>query len=90
MMGLAHRADIARALVAAGWSRSTPAAIVCDASHPDEHVWRGTLDGLRRGERDMTRQAAGTIVIGEVVNVLTHAKSRNHHVTTSVEALCLS
>jgi uroporphyrin-III C-methyltransferase/precorrin-2 dehydrogenase/sirohydrochlorin ferrochelatase len=90
MMGLANRAEIARALVAAGWSRSTPAAIVCDASHADEHVWRGTLDGLRRGERDITRHAAGTIVIGEVVNVLSSNQSRNHHITSSVEALCLS
>jgi uroporphyrin-III C-methyltransferase/precorrin-2 dehydrogenase/sirohydrochlorin ferrochelatase len=90
MMGLANRADVARTLVDAGWSRSTPAAIVCDASHPDEHVWRGTLDGLRRGERDITRDAAGTIVIGEVVNVLTATKSQSHHITTSVEALCLS
>jgi uroporphyrin-III C-methyltransferase / precorrin-2 dehydrogenase / sirohydrochlorin ferrochelatase len=90
MMGLANRAEIARALVTAGWSRSTPAAIVCDASHPDEHVWRGTLDGLRRGERHITREAAGTIIVGEVVNVLAIAKSQSHQVTNSVEALCLS
>jgi|1185.fasta_scaffold03732_3 uroporphyrin-III C-methyltransferase len=104
MMGLANRAEIARSLVAAGWSRSTPAAIVYDASHADEHVWRGTLDGLQPrttrdsrneiayagSEREMTRHAAGTIVIGEVVNVLTTTTSQDHHVTNSVEALCLS
>jgi len=90
MMGLGHRAEIARALVAAGWRRSTPAAIVCDASHPEAHVWRGTLDGLRRGERDITRHAAGTIVIGEVVDVLTVTRSPNHQIHDPVEALCLS
>jgi uroporphyrin-III C-methyltransferase / precorrin-2 dehydrogenase / sirohydrochlorin ferrochelatase len=90
LMGLANRAEIARALVAAGWSRSTPAAIVCDASHPDEHVWRGTLDGLRRGDRDITRHAAGTLVIGEVVNVLAITASPHQQVTNSSEALCLS
>jgi uroporphyrin-III C-methyltransferase/precorrin-2 dehydrogenase/sirohydrochlorin ferrochelatase len=90
MMGLANRAEIARALMAAGWLRSTPAAIVCDASHPDEHVWRGTLDGLRRGDRDITRHAAGTLVIGEVVDVLAITSSPDHHITNPVEALCLS
>jgi uroporphyrin-III C-methyltransferase / precorrin-2 dehydrogenase / sirohydrochlorin ferrochelatase len=98
MMGLANRAEIARALVSAGWRRSTPAAIVCDASHADEHVWRGTLDGLRRGDRDITTRAAGTIVIGEVVDVLSITTSidraitepSDRPITESSEALCLS
>ena len=104
MMGLAHRAEIAGVLIAAGWKRSTPAAIVCDASHADEHIWRGTLDGLRprvartsrsmtpfgRDDHEITRHAAGTIVIGDVVNVLAVTESPSRHITTSAEALCLS
>jgi siroheme synthase len=40
---------------------------VVDATRPQQHVWRGTLDALARGEVVANRDGAGTIVVGEVV-----------------------
>ena len=67
MMGLGVRDGLTAAFLARGWTASTPAAIVCAASLPQEWVWTGTLaelpgvavpDGL-----------AGVLVIGDVVRV---------------------
>src|SRR5688572_28987887 len=41
LMGLARRTAIAARLIDRGWSRQTPAAIVADASLPQQQVWRG-------------------------------------------------
>jgi uroporphyrin-III C-methyltransferase/precorrin-2 dehydrogenase/sirohydrochlorin ferrochelatase len=90
LMGLANRAEIARALVAAGWVPFHTGGHRLRRLTSDEHVWRGTLDGLRRGDRDITRHAAGNMVIGEVVNVLAITASPHQQVTNSSEALCLS
>jgi uroporphyrin-III C-methyltransferase/precorrin-2 dehydrogenase/sirohydrochlorin ferrochelatase len=65
LMGTAQREAIVRALVDAGWSASTPAAIIWNASHRDSSVWTGPLDALTRAVAPP--DAPGTIVIGDVV-----------------------
>jgi uroporphyrin-III C-methyltransferase/precorrin-2 dehydrogenase/sirohydrochlorin ferrochelatase len=51
LMGTAHRAEVADALIAAGWPPSTPTAIVWNASCRDGSVWSGPLDALARAPR---------------------------------------
>jgi uroporphyrin-III C-methyltransferase len=46
LMGLGRRAAIARRLIDRGWPASTPAAIVVDATRPDQRTWRGTIGEL--------------------------------------------
>ena len=66
MMGLGGRDDIARQLIAHGWSPDTRAAIVCGASTPDE--WTGP-DGLPTSESAAPPEGvAGVLVVGEVVS----------------------
>jgi len=67
LMGLGRSTPIACHLIDCGWRRSTPAAIVVDATRPDQQVWRGTLDELARDEVAIDGGGAGTIVIGDVV-----------------------
>jgi uroporphyrin-III C-methyltransferase/precorrin-2 dehydrogenase/sirohydrochlorin ferrochelatase len=72
LMGLARTAAIASRLIARGWTRETPAAVIVDGSLPQQQSWRGTLDDLANGRcRDITDSPAGpgTIVVGEVVSV---------------------
>ncbi|HUE89408.1 MAG TPA: uroporphyrinogen-III C-methyltransferase, partial [Vicinamibacterales bacterium] len=66
LMGTMQRAELEEALVDAGWAPTTPAAIIWNASCRDEAIWTGPLDRLTTsvGPPD----AAGTIVIGEVVS----------------------
>ena len=64
MMGTSHRTEIAEALAAAGWRPSMPAAIVRDATLPQQSVWTGTVGTLAMAPEDT---APGTIVIGRVV-----------------------
>jgi uroporphyrin-III C-methyltransferase/precorrin-2 dehydrogenase/sirohydrochlorin ferrochelatase len=66
MMGTAHRADIAEALDAAGWPPSTPAAIVSDATLPDQTIWSGTIEALAQAPEG---GGPGTIIIGRVVAI---------------------
>jgi uroporphyrin-III C-methyltransferase / precorrin-2 dehydrogenase / sirohydrochlorin ferrochelatase len=68
LMGLAQREAITRLLIDRAWAGETPAAIVLDASQPGMQLWLGTLDELSRLAWD-TCDAAGTIVIGEVVSL---------------------
>ncbi len=68
-MGLGRSAAIACLLIDRGWSRGTPAAIVVDASRPEQQVWRGTLDQLASDAVEIEGCGAGTIVIGDVVTV---------------------
>jgi uroporphyrin-III C-methyltransferase len=72
LMGLARSAAIASLLIDRGWSRSTPAAVIVDASRPQQQVWRGTLDRLAADAVDIDARGAGTIVIGDVVAVGLH------------------
>ncbi len=46
LMGFGRRAAIARRLIDRGWPQGTPAAIVADATRPDQQIWRGTLGDL--------------------------------------------
>jgi uroporphyrin-III C-methyltransferase len=69
LMGLGRSAAIACHLIDRGWSRGTPAAIIVDASRPQQQVWRGTLDELARDAMTMDGCGAGTIVIGDVVAI---------------------
>jgi uroporphyrin-III C-methyltransferase/precorrin-2 dehydrogenase/sirohydrochlorin ferrochelatase len=64
LMGTERRAEIAEALMLAGWWPSTPAAIVRDASLPQQTVWKGSLSGLPGAPAS---KSPGTIVIGNVV-----------------------
>lgn len=67
LMGLAERARIAARLLNAGWTRTTPAAVVTSASQPGQRIWTGTLATLATDLDGLTRDAPGVIVIGEVV-----------------------
>ena len=67
LMGLGARRQLAAQLMAHGWPPGTPAAIVCDASTPDEWTWTGRLDGL--GGAEPPSGAAGVLVVGEVVRI---------------------
>jgi siroheme synthase len=64
-------------LIDRGWSRGTPAAIVVDASKPQQQVWRGTLDELARDDVALDSSGAGTIVIGNVVTIGLQLGTRN-------------
>jgi siroheme synthase len=50
-----------------GWAETTPAAIVMNASQPDQRTWIGTLAGLGDAPDIDEHQAPGVLVIGEVV-----------------------
>jgi len=66
LMGLARRTAIAARLIARGWSPETPAAIVADASLPQQQVWRGTLEDLAAGRALLAGDGPASIVIGAV------------------------
>jgi uroporphyrin-III C-methyltransferase/precorrin-2 dehydrogenase/sirohydrochlorin ferrochelatase len=67
LMGLGRSASIASVLVDRGWSRGTPAAVIVDATRPEQQVWRGTLDDLAADRVEIESGGGGTIVIGDVV-----------------------
>jgi len=67
LMGIGRSRAIASTLVARGWTRATPAAVVVGATTGDQQVWRGTLDDLASDRVEIAGGAAGTIVVGEVV-----------------------
>jgi uroporphyrin-III C-methyltransferase / precorrin-2 dehydrogenase / sirohydrochlorin ferrochelatase len=77
LMGLGRSGAISSQLIDRGWSRGTPAAIVVDATRPQQQVWRGTLDGLAADAVDIESDGAGTIVIGDVVAVGLQAQDRS-------------
>jgi uroporphyrin-III C-methyltransferase/precorrin-2 dehydrogenase/sirohydrochlorin ferrochelatase len=80
LMGTAQREAIVRALVDAGWSSSTPAAIIWNASHRDQSVWSGPLEAL--AQTVAPSEAPGTIVVGNVV-ALRDALTRTAGVRTA-------
>jgi uroporphyrin-III C-methyltransferase/precorrin-2 dehydrogenase/sirohydrochlorin ferrochelatase len=73
LMGVAARATIRTTLIDVGWSADTPAAIVTNASRPDQHVWIGTLGTLDSGRDISPLDEAGVIVLGSVVSLATGA-----------------
>ena len=67
LMGLGNRASIGERLLARGWPRSTPAAIVLGASVRSTFTWRGTLEALGSAELPEDRaHLPGTLVVGAV------------------------
>jgi siroheme synthase len=69
LMGMAERGGIAACLDRAGWAGDTPAAIVSNASRPEQHVWHGTLGELAAGGGPDLDAGPGVIIIGEVVSL---------------------
>jgi uroporphyrin-III C-methyltransferase/precorrin-2 dehydrogenase/sirohydrochlorin ferrochelatase len=69
LMGLAARAQLAAALLARGWDRGTPAALLVGAATEDAGRWLGTLGALADAPLPGGRDAPGTIVIGAVVGL---------------------
>ena len=66
LMGAGRRAALASRLIDRGWARETPAAIVADASLPQQQIWRGTLDDLGSDHTPLAGDGPATIVIGAV------------------------
>ena len=69
MMGLARRASLASSLLTKGWASSTPAAIISDASRPQQEVWRGSLDDLATGRVVIDNDGPALLVVGEVAGL---------------------
>src|SRR5262245_35393094 len=69
LMGLGRMEAIAQLLVERGWTRSTPAAMLFGASTMQSDTWTCTLEDLAEGFDLSGVEAAGTIVIGDVVKL---------------------
>ena len=69
LMGVGRSAAIAGLLIARGWSRETPVAVIVDASRPEQQVWRGTIVELLADALPLRGAGAGTMVIGDVVAI---------------------
>jgi uroporphyrin-III C-methyltransferase/precorrin-2 dehydrogenase/sirohydrochlorin ferrochelatase len=69
LMGLGRIQAIADLMIGKGWAPGTPAAVLLGASTPDQSVFAGTLDDLRRGVELDRASRPGTVVIGEVVRL---------------------
>jgi uroporphyrin-III C-methyltransferase len=69
LMGLGRSTAIASRLIDRGWAHSTPAAVIVDASKPEQQIWHGTLDQLASDAAQLDGDGPGTIVIGDVVRV---------------------
>jgi len=87
LMGLGRSAALSRQLMAHGWSASTPAAVVLDATRPDQQVWWGTLARLASDELALNTTGAGTIVVGDVVMMSTIV--RDEHAKMSGEPVVI-
>jgi uroporphyrin-III C-methyltransferase/precorrin-2 dehydrogenase/sirohydrochlorin ferrochelatase len=69
LMSVGQQRDIAAALVARGWSSSTPAALLFAASRHDAETWTGTIASLAEGDGVFETDRPGMIVVGDVVHV---------------------
>ena len=72
MMGLAQMGSIARLLIARGWSRLTPAAVLLGASTASARTVTLTLEELQHDpamEEVIGDRLPGTVVIGNVVRL---------------------
>ena len=86
LMGLGRSAPIASALIARGWPRATPSAVIVGATTAGQQVWRGALADLAADAVEMSGGAAGTIVVGDVValglqNAAASAEPGRQHVS---------
>ena len=68
LMGLGPRASIAERLIARGWDRETPSAIVIGAATNEMWTWRGRLSNLPAAVLPAS-SAPGTLVIGDVAGL---------------------
>jgi uroporphyrin-III C-methyltransferase/precorrin-2 dehydrogenase/sirohydrochlorin ferrochelatase len=66
LMGLSNRAAIAKELIAAGWPRQTPAAVLIGISHDGEQAWHGPLEALPSVSLEDEDNLPGIIVVGAV------------------------
>jgi uroporphyrin-III C-methyltransferase len=69
LMGFGRRVAIATQLVAAGWERDTPVAIVAEGTLPTQQVWRGTLVELASGAEAIDTDGPALIVVGAVAKL---------------------
>ena len=72
MMGLAQMGSVARLLIARGWNRLTPAAVLVGASTASARTVTMTLEELQQEpeiESETGDRLPGTIVIGNVVRL---------------------
>lgn len=75
LMGLGRAWAIASRLIESGWRRSTPAAVILEATTLQQQTWHGTLDALSRADLPFD-SGAGTIVVGDVVALGLYEQSR--------------
>jgi uroporphyrin-III C-methyltransferase/precorrin-2 dehydrogenase/sirohydrochlorin ferrochelatase len=66
LMGMGRRAEIASSLIEHGWPAARSAAIIADASLPEQQVWRGTIGDLQAGRGAVDGDGPAAIVVGEV------------------------
>lgn len=76
LMGVKHRGEIARALIAAGRDASQPCAFIERASTPTERRVYATLAEIAAGRIDV--EAPAVWVLGEVVALRTESARRSH------------
>ncbi|PFG17902.1 uroporphyrin-III C-methyltransferase [Propionicimonas paludicola] len=69
LMGVRHLADICAALTSHGLDAQTPAAVVAQATTPDQQVVRGTVDTLPALAAAAGIQPPALTVIGSVVGL---------------------
>lgn len=69
LMGLSSRAAIAARLLARGWDRTTPAAVILAAGTPGSFTWVGALSELGGVHLPSRGGAPGTLVVGAVVSL---------------------
>ena len=83
LMGVGRREAIAATLIARGWPGETPAAIVADASLPQQQVWRGTIADLAAGADPLDSDGPAALVIGDVAGY----DLRDHTAAESLRSL---
>ncbi len=69
MMAIRTREAVASALLDAGWSPSTPSAIVMGASLSNQFTWRGALAHLAGVDLPSADALPGTLVVGAVASL---------------------
>ena len=68
-MALRNRRQFARAMLEQEWNPQTPVAIAYNAGGPRARAVFGTLSDLAAGKIGELQDDAGTIIIGEVVQL---------------------
>ncbi|MEX2529355.1 MAG: uroporphyrinogen-III C-methyltransferase [Gemmatimonadota bacterium] len=92
-MGLSRVAEVTRALVEAGRSPDTPAAVVNRGTLPDQRTVVGTLEDLAGRVREAGLEGPALIVVGEVVALRSRAawfEERETEAGTEVEPMHVS